>query len=76
MPLQHNYVPIMVTLHSVKYIGIVAKWIHTYKCYVDLSYMYGSSGRAAELMWLPHYYEHHRVHRTGCPSHHAHIILY
>ena len=43
MPLQHDYKPIMVILHPVKYIGIVARWIRTYKCYIVLGYMYGSS---------------------------------
>ena len=71
MPLQHVYVPIMVTLHSVKYIGIVAKWIRTYKCYVVLGYMYGSSGRAAQLMYLPHYYGS----ITGCTRQAAHPIM-
>ena len=68
MPLRHDYVPIMVTLHSVKYIGIVAKWICTYKCYMVLGYMYESSGRAAQPMCLSHYYGS----ITGC-TRQAHI---
>ena len=71
MPLQHNYMPILVTLHSVKYIGIIAKWIRTYKCYVVLGYMYGSSERVAQPMCLPHYYGS----ITGCTGWATHPIL-